>query len=131
MCYAHCHGGTDGDKLPGHDQIPHLHLIGTADHPHDGADHDHLHNGDDHDDGEPAAPDHDDDAVYVPVSVVLGWGCMYSQDAPGDVSAWLPMMGPLRVLFTVTAPPLPRTRPPPLPLYQHCAVYLQTLTLLI
>jgi hypothetical protein len=65
------------------------------------------------------------------VSVVLGWGCLHSQDAPGDVSAWLPMMGPLRVLFTVTAPPLPRTRPPPLRLYQHCAVYLQTLTLLI
>src|SRR5262249_27621230 len=96
MSFAHSHGGTGVYEPPGHDHTPHVHwyLFATPAHQHH-EDQDHVQDADDDDDGDVAADpktpatDHDDDALYVSVSLMLGWPGYSSQAASHGVSSML------------------------------------------
>jgi hypothetical protein len=132
----------DGFQPAGHGQIPHVHLciFSSSHHHHDEAKHHH------HDyDANPGSPDrveslgqpalledHDDDAVYLPTSVVLSFQGQSSQKRsaalPDSEAVGAMVNGPLGASHLF----LPLAHPPPLFCHRpHCPVYLQTCTLLI
>jgi hypothetical protein len=132
MGFAHCHAGTGIPEAPEHDLTPHFHvrcLFGTSAHqdccPHDRASRE-----------EEAAAyrvpteDHDDDAIYVPASVVLALPDQQLQAGAQDCPVLVPLDAMVGVPFLSTPSPL-RTHPPPLLLGQACPIYLRLAALLL
>jgi hypothetical protein len=77
-----------------------------------------------------SAPDHDDDAIYLPVSVLLGW----HSDPPVapllKTSALVTPAGTIYLLEAAVSIPLPLFFPPVVQ-GRLCPIYLRSLTLLI
>ena len=134
-CFAHGH--SDGVPEPtGHDETPHFHL-GAPGHHHHHEDGTHRHDDEDQD-AEGAAgfrqdpeQDHDDDAIYLPASVLIFLRGRQPQAGSGELSALVRMAGMVSLPLPVLASHPRWTHPPPLLPCSRCPIYLWTLTLLI
>jgi hypothetical protein len=130
----------DGFQPAGHDQTPHLHLcVFSPHHHHEGSEsHHHGHDADRDDPdraeslGQPAPlEDHDDDAVYFPTSVVLGFQGQNNQQRSLDLADSPAMGAMVNTLLDMPPLSLPLAHPPPLFCRPPCPLYLQICALLI
>jgi hypothetical protein len=129
---VHCHGA---DQPPGHGSVPHIHIgeilsIRPMHHHHDAPERE------DADHGEPCnqstlPPEHDDDAVYIPVvPATIATPSQYDLAIQHGAVAALPADFLTPLLSPVSAVS-PRTHSPPGSHPGACPLYLQILTLLI
>lgn len=143
VCFGHSHRGSDVTEPAGHAARPHFHVHGKHPHSHE-KHHHHSHDGQRHthhthrhaDDAREAAvlpgiqpnDDHDEDAVYVSTSEMLGAGRSLSKqlslkkwfNAP---QAWFET----RAGGALNSPSVLWSQPPPID--PACPLYLRTLSL--
>lgn len=145
MCFAHSHAGPDGQESSEHARTQHIHIPlvgGHTHHHHDGEPHHHHHDEDQDDNDAAQSPcnkppfqesptdDHDDDAVYLPLTARAN---VSNHRLLTSLGAWFGLVNMVGTFSISTAPvSLPAlTHPPPLLPFHDLPIYLLTLTLLI
>jgi hypothetical protein len=132
---AHAHAGTSAHDPSGSDRAPHFHLrvfyVSWQQYP--SGQNVHFHHW--HDEGKALtgskpATDHDDDAVYLPVSVLLGW-CSDPPVDLGNATELAMLAGTVRLPDVALIKIPPQESSPPAARWHACPLYLRSLTLLI
>jgi hypothetical protein len=131
---AHAHASTSVHDPSGLNRPPHFHYrvfyVSWQQYPSRQYVYSHWHHERKALTGSKPAADHDDDAVYLPVSVLLGW----CSDPPIDIVS---PMGLAMLVWTMCLPDstlvtIPSQEPSqPAARWRACPIYLQSLTLLI
>ena len=135
MCPAHAHSGTSVHDPSGLNRAPHFHLRFFYLSWQQCRNEKNYYCRPESDEykalaGRTPTADHDDDAVYLPLSVLLGWRSN-SPVAPVDPSGLATLAGTICVpnaAFVLSSSQEPS---PPAAHWQLCPIYLRSLTLLI